>query len=171
MPRWNCADQEINAAFSPDDQFLATVSMDGGVHIWDVKSGSQFAVIRGHKGLVEHVAFSPTGNLLLTASHDGTARLWDIDGVLTTTLRHQRPPTFAAFSPDGTRVVTGGQNRVGHIWDVASGREIARLESQGGPLQDAAFSPDGRHIATASRSEHCHMGRRKRATDHSAQGP
>ena len=124
------ADQEINAAFSPDDQFLATVSMDGGVHIWDVKSGSQFAVIRSHKGLVEHVAFSPIGHLLLTASHDGTARLWDIDGVLTTTLRHQRPPTFAAFSPDGTRVVTGGQNRVGHIWDVASGREIARLESK-----------------------------------------
>ena len=67
-----------------------------------------------------------TGNLLLTASHDGTARLWDIDGVLTTTLRHQHPPTFAAFSPDGNRIVTGGRNRVGHIWDVASGSEIAK---------------------------------------------
>ena len=148
----NLPDQEINAAFSPDDQFLATVSLGGGVHIWDIKSGSQFAVIRSHKGLVERVAFSPIGHLLLTASHDGTARLWDIDGVLTTTLRHQIPPTFAAFSPDGTRVVTGGQNRVGHIWDVASGREIARLESQGGQLQDATFSPDGRRIATAARS-------------------
>ncbi len=143
-------DQEINAAFSRDDQFLATVSMDGVVHIWDVKGGSQFAVIRGHTGLVEHVAFSPTGNLLLTASHDGTARLWDLDGILTTLLPHQKPPTFAAFSPDGTRVVTGGQNRVGHIWDVASGSEITRLETNGGPLLDAAFSPDGHHVATAS---------------------
>ncbi len=62
MPTFELPDQEINAAFSPDDQFLATVSMDGGVHIWDVKSGSQFAIIRGHSGLVEHVAFSPTGN-------------------------------------------------------------------------------------------------------------
>ncbi len=110
--------------------------------------------------------------LLLTASHDGTARLWDVDGVLTTTLSHQYPPTFAAFSPDGTRLVTGGQNRVGHVWDVVSGREIARLESNGGPLQDAAFSPDGRHIATASQSGRVVIwdagsGRR----DHSGQGP
>src|SRR5205823_678052 len=136
-------DQEVNAAFSPDDQFLATVSMNDIVHIWNVKSGSQFAIIRGHNGLIEHVAFSPSGDLLLTASHDGTARLWDVDGVMTTTLRHQYPPTFAAFSPDGTRVVTGGQNRVGHVWDVARGREIAKLETNSGLLQDGAFSPDG----------------------------
>ena len=44
-------DQEINAAFSPDDQFLAAVSMDGGVRIWDIESGSQFAVIRSHKAV------------------------------------------------------------------------------------------------------------------------
>ena len=31
-------DQEINAAFSPDDQFLAAVSMDGGVRIWDIET-------------------------------------------------------------------------------------------------------------------------------------
>ena len=145
------ADEDTNAAFSPSDHFLATASVDGGIRIWDVESGSLFAIIRGHKNLVEHVAFGSTDNLLLTASHDGTARLWDIDGVMTTTLRHQEPPTFVAFSPDGTHVVTGGQNRVGHIWNVASGSEIAQLESQDGQLHDASYSPDGRFIATGSR--------------------
>ncbi len=146
------SNQDTNAAFSPNDKFLATASMDGGIHIWDVESGSQFTIIRGHKGLVEHVAFSPTDNLLLTASHDSTARLWDVDGVLTTTLRHQKPPTFAAFSPDGTRVVTGGQNRLAYVWDVATGREIARFESKSGQTQDATFGPDGSHIAIATLS-------------------
>lgn len=145
-------DLEINAAFSPDDKFLATVALGGKVHIWEVKSGLKYTTIQSHKGLVEHVAFSPAGNVLLTASRDGTARLWDVDGVLTTSLRHQQPPTFATFSPDGTRLVTGGRNRVGHIWDVTTGKEIAQLETEGGPLQHAAFSPDGRQIATASQN-------------------
>ena len=120
-------DQDTNSAFSPDDQFLATASLDGAIHIWDVEIGLQYAIIRGHKNLVEHLAFSPGGDLFLTASHDGTARLWDIDGILTTTLHHQKPPTFAAFSSDGKYAVTGGQNRIGYVWDVASGREIAQL--------------------------------------------
>ena len=122
----------MNGAFSPDDRLFATASMHGMVRIWDVESGSLFAVIRGHSGMVEHVEFSPDGSRLLTASHDGTARLWDIDGVLTTTLRHRHPPTFAVFSPDGTRVVTGGGDTVGHVWDVASGREIADAQDTAG---------------------------------------
>ena len=144
-------DQDINSAFSPDDRFLATASLDGGVHIWDVEEGSQFAMIHDHQGLVEDLAFNSKG-LLLTASHDGTARLWDTDGVLIRNLRHQKPPTFVAFNPDGSRVVTGGQDRVGHIWDVKSGHEIAQLESRSDQLQDAVYSPDGRHVATGSRS-------------------
>ncbi|CAN5394177.1 adenylate/guanylate cyclase domain-containing protein [soil metagenome] len=142
----------VNCAFSPDSQLFAVGSTEGLVRIWDVKSGSQFAIFRGHSGLVTHVAFSPAGSLLLTAAQDRTARLWDIDGVLTGTLRHKRPPTFAVFSPDNKRIVTGGGDRFAHVWDVASGSEIASFESQDGPVQDATFSPDKHHIAIASRS-------------------
>jgi WD40 repeat protein len=143
-------DSEMNCAFSADDKLLATASLDNVVRLWDVESASEFAVIPGHRGLVEHVAFSPDGNQLLTASHDGTARLWDVDGVLTTTLRHERPPILAAFSPDGTHVLTGGGDAVAHIWDVASGREVLRLNMGSGSFQYATFNPDGHLVATAS---------------------
>jgi len=141
-------DHAMNCTFSPDDKLLAAISIQNAIRVWDVEDSSEFAVIRGHQGLVERVAFSPDGGRLLTASHDGTARLWDIDGVLTTTLRHLSPPTFVAFSPDGTRVIT--VDSVAHIWDVATGREIYTLDSNGGPARYAAFSPDGRLVATAS---------------------
>ena len=42
-------DQDTNSAFSPGDQFLATASLDGAIHIWDVEIGLQYAVIRGHR--------------------------------------------------------------------------------------------------------------------------
>ena len=130
-----------------------------------LKAPRSSPLIRGHTELVEHVEFSPDGSRLLTASHDGTARLWDIDGVLTTTLRHLHPPTFAAFNSDGTRIVTLGTDDVAHVWDVASGNEIATLEDQGGgPLQHATFSPDGRNVVTASQSGRIiSMGRGERA--------
>src|SRR5262249_8294135 len=79
-------DQDMNSAFSSDDRFLATASLDGTVRIWDVAHASLLATLSEHGGLVEHVDFSPVNNSLVTASHDGTARLWDVDGVLTTTL-------------------------------------------------------------------------------------
>jgi len=138
----------MDCTFSPDDKLLAAISIENAVRVWDVEDSIEFAVIRGHQDLIERVSFSPEGDRLLTASHDGTARLWDIDGVLTTTLRHQSAPTFAAFSPDGTRVIT--VDSVAHIWDVASGTEIYTLDSNGGPPRYAAFSPDSHFVATAS---------------------
>ena len=83
---------DVNGAFSPDDELFATGSVNGVARIWDVKSGSQVSIVRGHSALVEAVAFSPDGRRLLTSSHDGTARIWDVDGVLTTTLRHETAP-------------------------------------------------------------------------------
>jgi WD40 repeat protein/class 3 adenylate cyclase len=143
-------DRIMNSAFSHDDRYLATTSLDNVIRIWDVGRASLAASIKGHGDLVKHVAFSPVdNNVLLTASNDGTARLWDIDGALTTMLAHDRAPTFAVFSPDNLHLLTGGGESVVHLWDVASGREIAKLDMQES-VRTAAFSPDGSRVVTAS---------------------
>ena len=73
--------------------------------------------------MIEHLEFNPVDiNILLTASHDGTARLWQVDGILTTDLVNEYPPSFAVFSPDNVHLLTGGGDAKGHLWDVA-GRE------------------------------------------------
>jgi WD40 repeat protein len=142
-------DQYINCAFSPDDRLLATASADGKVYVWDVETGSQFSEIRGSGDFVKDVEFSPVDRSLITASHDGTARLWDVDGILTTSLFHKYPPTFAVFSPDNVHLLTGGGDNLAHLWDIPSGREIAALQTHLA-VQGATFSPDGGRVATSS---------------------
>ncbi|WP_146770303.1 winged helix-turn-helix domain-containing protein [Mesorhizobium hawassense] len=143
-------DVEMNGAFTPDDHFLATASINGPIRIWDAERASLVTTIAGHESLVEHLEFSPVdSNILLTASHDGTARLWDVDGALTTSLSHEFRPTFAVFSPDNVHLLTGGGDSAAHLWDVVSGREIIRLDTHE-MVQSASFSPDGRRVATAS---------------------
>ncbi|WJI38725.1 winged helix-turn-helix domain-containing protein [Mesorhizobium opportunistum] len=143
-------DVEMNGAFSHDDRFLATASINGPIRIWDAERASIVTTIAGHESLVEHLEFSPfDSNILLTASHDGTARLWDVDGALTTALSHEYRPTFAVFSPDSVHLLTGGGDSAAHLWDVVSGREIIRLDTHE-IIQNATFSPDGRRVATAS---------------------
>ncbi|OWK21216.1 hypothetical protein AJ88_20325 [Mesorhizobium amorphae CCBAU 01583] len=109
-------DQEMNSAFSRDDRFLATTSLDGTTRIWDINHASLLVSIVSQGPLIEHLEFSPVDtNILLTASHDGTARLWDVDGILTTVLPHKSPPTFAVFSPDNLHLLTGGADATVHL--------------------------------------------------------
>ncbi|PAQ11455.1 hypothetical protein CIT26_05600 [Mesorhizobium temperatum] len=144
------SDKEMNSAFSPDDRLLVTASIDGPIRIWDVGRASLFTTIAGHDGLIEHLEFNPVdSNTLVTASHDGTARLWDVNGILTTDLLHEYPPTFAVFSPDSVHLLTGGGDAKVHLWDVTTEREIAKFDT-GEIVHSATFSPDGTRVATVS---------------------
>jgi WD40 repeat protein len=81
---------------------------DRVVRVWDVTTGRELAVLKGHRSQVVSAAFSPDGKRLVTASLDTTARVCDLatgkevhvlrapDGALRT----------ARFSPDGRRVLT-----------------------------------------------------------------
>jgi hypothetical protein len=57
---------------------VVTASWDHTARLWDVESGKQVGVLRGHDDVVTSAAFSPDGRRVVTASYDRTARLWDV---------------------------------------------------------------------------------------------
>ena len=101
-----------HAAFNPSGDRIVTSSFDKTARIWDVRDGSEIAVLKGHQGAVERAMFSPDGSRVVTAARDGTARIWNAaSGEQLFVL--QQPGDFptAIFSPDGTRVLTAGSAR------------------------------------------------------------
>lgn len=55
---------------------MLTAAEDRTARIWDVATGRELAVLRGHASLVSEASFSPDGVSILTSSMDGTARRW-----------------------------------------------------------------------------------------------
>src|SRR5262249_49437346 len=66
-----------HAAFNPKGDRIVTSSFDKTARIWDVGTGSEVAVLRGHKDAIETAMFNPDGTRVITAARDGTARVWN----------------------------------------------------------------------------------------------
>jgi WD40 repeat protein/energy-coupling factor transporter ATP-binding protein EcfA2 len=128
-----------------------SASDDGGVRIWDLKSGRVVRVLRGHRGAVHAADLSRDGRLVVTGGDDETVRIWDAStGKQVRVLGGQLGPVHAAaFSPDGALVVSGGVDRVARVWRTGDGRLLHALRSHRAWIEDAAFSRDGREFATA----------------------
>ena len=137
-----------HAAFNPTGDRIVTSSYDKTARIWDVPSGTETAVLKGHEGAVERAEFSPDGSRVLTAARDGTARIWNAtSGEQLFVLQPVGNFPTAIFSPNGNRVLTAGENSNASLWDAQTGTKVLSVESTGDAR--AGFSPDGRSFATA----------------------
>jgi WD40 repeat protein len=135
--------------FSPDGRLLASGSGATNIGLWDVATGVQKAVLRGHSNDVVFVAFSPDGAVLALGCNDGTVELWE---VATHQKRkewkgHSRMVFSLAFSSDGRFLASGSVDTTIKLWGMPGGEhtEIRGHTSRVGSVQ---FSPDGGILAS-----------------------
>ena len=119
-------------AMSPDGMFLATGGADKTVKLWHVETQECFHTLSGHIGGIVSLAFSPDGTLLVSAGGENWERQTQADG------------TTYIFSVGDSLV-----GRTAKVWEVATGKNIATLESSG-VVRGIAFSPDGKCLATGT---------------------
>ncbi len=136
--------------YSPDGKLLATAGSDHAVRVWDVASGRERLVLKGHKTSVKCICFSPDGSRIASASMD-EAKVWDVTkGRELLALKVERNQSYievVCFSPDGKRIATGGDREL-KLWDAASGKELLKFD---GGAQSICFSPDCKRMVAAGR--------------------
>jgi WD40 repeat protein len=154
-PRALLQSEVVSVAFSPRGGVaaLADRTRPPAVRVFDVRTGSVVAELRGHREEVRSVAFSPDGRWLVTASLDRTARIWDAaTGRAMAELRgHGGAVSTASFSSDGVSVLTAAGDGLAHIYDCEPCATVDQL---------LAVVPDhvsrGRELTPAERRVYLH---------------
>jgi WD40 repeat protein len=67
-------------AFTADGRYLASVSADHTVHLWETASGRIVSVWKGHRGPTRAVAVMPNGRTIVSGGDDTSLLLWDVTG-------------------------------------------------------------------------------------------
>lgn len=105
-----CYDKEhgsgpLSLALSPDSRTLAVGYAPYDIILWDVRTGAQLKLLKGHKNWVVSLAFSADSKLLISGAGDSTARVWEIpSGKEVGRLRFQGESTYVnsvGLSPKG----------------------------------------------------------------------
>jgi tetratricopeptide (TPR) repeat protein len=135
-------------AYSPDGSRLATASGDHKVKVWDAKSGTELATLRGHTVSVTSVAYSPDGSCLATASYDQTVKVWDAKSStnVATLQGHRAPVTSVSYSSDGSRILSTDLTGQSLVWEAAAGKLLPD-EKPPPHLTNSNLSPEGKHVA------------------------
>jgi WD40 repeat protein len=130
----------ISLAFSPDEQTLATGALDRTVKLWDLATGKELRMIRGHGSGVNSVGWSSDGRLLVTGGGEGSVKVWDAFAKAMPVMPDQVVKSFrgTSFSSTGELLALGTtpDSHV-RVWNESTVRVIA-------------FSADSRLMATAA---------------------
>jgi hypothetical protein len=141
-------------SLSPDDRFLAAVSEDGALTVWELGGGS--VLYRRDTGAAPaSVAFSPDSKILAVGYENGTLRLLNAESgrTLLEIPAHGRCIRSVTWSPDGSLIATGGDDNAAKVWNGATGEIVRTFNRHTDWVQSVAFSPDGSLLATASDDE------------------
>ena len=133
------------------NNFVAVGSGSGKVIILDATTGSQTAVLSGHRGLVMSVAFSSDGTLLVSGSHDKTVKLWDVQtGGVIKTFVHPKEVLSVSVSVDCSIVASGTVGGAVHLLDIQKGESKCIIKQRGHVEHVIFSSTNPQHIISIS---------------------
>jgi hypothetical protein len=125
--------QATSVAFGTQtgNPFIVSGGSDNLVRLWDPVTGTQIAMMHGHRGPIRTVAAGPVNDILVVASagSDATIRLWDAASGMAIGSPfhgHSDPVTSVAIGLLANRpvIASGSHDRTLRIWDALTGVQM-----------------------------------------------
>ena len=140
----------LQSKFSLDNKTIASVAMDGGLHISDVESQKPILSLSASALPVRSVSFSndETGKLVYTASDDRHVSVFDtVSGRVINSFSHTGLClSLDACSPDRRQFIVGTSDHKVCVWDIGSQQCIQVIENA---HTEPVWGVSYRHATTA----------------------
>jgi WD40 repeat protein len=124
---------------------------DTTVRIWDVETGTELAMIKGHTKRVTQAFFSPDGKSLYSGGEEGVLQrreMADLNKPAVPVLPAISPYLYNfQFTPDGTKVLSVSSWQL-KLWEVATGNQLWEA-NLGETIGSVSFASDSRHLAVS----------------------
>jgi WD40 repeat protein len=142
----------LSVAFSPDGKMLAGGTVNGGIYLWETRTGKRRETVKRRathrQSNVRSMRFFPDGKTLAT----GTGReiwFWDIETGKRKRAREWHGSLHnMVFSPDGKTLVGRDPHLIVRLREALAGTHNETLEQHG--ISSMAYSPDDSILASGS---------------------
>jgi WD40 repeat protein len=137
-------------AFSADGKTVSGEIEQGGIKLWDPRTGEVKKFLGAQDDTGSMAAISSNGNVVVeVGSEDGTLRIWNIaTGERKTIPATEGPVSAMAISPDGLRLAIAYLHSI-VLLNTLTGEQLKKLDVQPVKVDCLSFTADGRTIAVA----------------------
>jgi WD40 repeat protein len=145
--------QVTSIDLSADNRYIAGVSNDGKVMVWNPDIANDNFRIESPGKVIRTVKFKPDENILAIGYADGYVDLWDIDArkKISELKAHNSEIISIRFNTKLSQMATAGNDRSIKLWDMKEPSNLpVSFNDNEGLVFTIEFSPDGRVIVSGT---------------------